>query len=179
MPSARWRVTRAAGHCASVARPSDFEAIVATETEPLPDSLHGRALGLLTHLQTPLPATAPAPLRTAAWQDKQLWTSLGVWAEQRHTWAAHIKLSILVLDGDEQPPGYVSPYPEFFRGLGQLARQTADALARFRGEPDPKTVGQEILQALELVETRDYRGLSERDVLSDRNRPKPGLSPAL
>jgi len=147
---------------ASVENQGVYDAVVGAEAEPLPDSLHGKALGLLKLLQQPLPKSAPAPLQTAAWQDKQLWTSLGAWAEQRHTWAAHIKLSITVLDGDEQPPGFVSPYPEFFRGLGQLARQTADTIARFRAEPDPKTVGQEILQALDVDKTRDYRGLSEK-----------------
>src|SRR6185437_1286290 len=63
------------------------DLIVKTDCGPMPDSLHGEAMQLLATLQQPLPAKVPAPLRTEAWQDLQLWTQLGAWAEQRHTWA--------------------------------------------------------------------------------------------
>ena len=152
---------------ASVADQRVFDAITGAEAEPLPDSLHGKALGLLKLLQRPLPEDAPTPLRTSAWQDKQLWTALGAWAEQRHTWAAHLKLAVTVLDGDEQPPGYVSPYPEFFRALGELARRTAPVLTKFRQDLDPTVAGREVLEGLDV----EARGLSGT-VVSDREAMK-------
>lgn len=105
------------------------EAILGTQAEPLPQSLHGDALSLLRRLHEPRPDAAPGALRTAAWQDKQLWTSLGAWAEQRHTWALHAKRTESYF-GSVPPAarGYVSPYPEFYRDLGRLARSTAAAL---------------------------------------------------
>jgi hypothetical protein len=82
---------------------------------------------LLATLQKPLPASAPAPLRTEAWSDLQLWTQLGAWAEQRHTWALHTKLSVEYMGMISPPTGMVAPYPEFFAGLAKLTRRTAAA----------------------------------------------------
>ncbi|MHC4405593.1 MAG: DUF3160 domain-containing protein, partial [Planctomycetota bacterium] len=118
------------------------KAIGAAETVKLPDSLHGQALSLLRRLQEPLPEQVPGPLRTPAWQDKQLFTQLGAWAQQRHTWALHTKMTIHYGGFTQEPPGYVSPYPEFFRGLARLSRDTSrvfrkvknqDALGRVAG----------------------------------------------
>ena len=136
---------------AVVSDPATLKAILGAPTEPLPDSLHGQALGILRLLQEPLPAQAPQPLRTAAWQDKQLWTALAAWAEQRHTWARHVKPVYSVSNGAPQPPGYVSPYPKFFSALGKLARQTATAFS-----PDPEVsksqrAGRQLLRSLETV----------------------------
>jgi hypothetical protein len=136
---------------AAVGEGGVLQSITAAKAEPLPDSLHGKALGLLPLLQEPLPDSAPAPLRTDAWQDKQLWTALGAWAEQRHTWAGHLKLSVAILDGDEQPPGYVSPYPKFFRALGALVRQTATVINSLSEEPTPREAGQELLRRIDSV----------------------------
>ena len=46
----------------------------------------------------------------------------------------------------DEPPGYVSPYPEFYRQLGQLARQAAAVLAQVTPEPDFAAAGQEWLK---------------------------------
>lgn len=137
----------------SVAAAKTADLILCTKGEPLPDSLHGKALKLLTLLQKPLPKSAPAPLRTSAWLDKQLWTSLGAWAEQRHTWALHAKMNIAYSRATEDPPGYVSPYPEFFRKLGALALDTCDAL--FGSETDRRrAAGLTLLACLKLSEER-------------------------
>jgi hypothetical protein len=96
--------------------------------EPFPNSLHGDAMMLLALLQKTPPAQAPPALRTDAWADQQLWTQLGAWAEQRHTWALHTKLSVMYMGMSDTPAGIVAPYPEFFIGLAALARKTADAL---------------------------------------------------
>jgi len=154
---------------------SVYDAITGAEAESLPESLHGKALGLLKLLQQPLPEAAPTPLRTVAWQDKQLWTALGAWSEQRHTWAAQLKLSVTVLDGDEQPPGYVSPYPEFFQELGELARQTAAMLENYRSEPHAEVAGQEILDVLaqseDLIKRAEAGEPYERGVLESMLQP--------
>jgi len=50
---------------------------------------------------------------------------LGAWAELRHTWALHAKPGESYLGLTDTPPGVVSPYPDFFAGLGKLARDTA------------------------------------------------------
>jgi len=103
------------------------DLLLKADCGPMPDSLHGEAMQLLATLQKPLPASAPAPLRTEAWSDLQLWTQLGAWAEQRHTWALHTKLSVEYMGMISPPTGMVAPYPEFFAGLAKLTRRTAAA----------------------------------------------------
>ena len=55
---------------------------------PMPDSLYGESMQLLALLQKPLPSQTPAYMRSDAWQDSQLWSQLGAWAEQQHTLGA-------------------------------------------------------------------------------------------
>lgn len=108
------------------------EAVLKADCGKVPDSLHGEALKLVALLQKPLPKQTAAALRTDAWADKQLWTQLGAWAEQRHTWALHTKLTVHYLGLTREPAGMVSPYPEFFEGLGRLARATEKAFGKAR-----------------------------------------------
>ncbi|EEF60611.1 DUF3160 domain-containing protein [Pedosphaera parvula] len=105
-------------------------AILKVDCGTLPDSLHGEAMQLLALLQKPLPSQAPAALRTEAWSDLQLWTQLGAWAEQRHTWALHVKNNMSVMGMVSPPRGMVAPYPEFFSKLAALTRQTAAAFEK-------------------------------------------------
>lgn len=130
------------------------ELIVKAESGPLPDSLHGEAMRLLTTLQKPLPASAPAPLHTEAWSDLQLWSQLGAWAEQRHTWALHSKMSVSVMGIIEPPAGMVAPYPDFFSGLAALSRRTAAAFAKAGLEEsfDAKQVAGRLLELFKLSE---------------------------
>ncbi|MGD0017599.1 MAG: DUF3160 domain-containing protein, partial [Verrucomicrobiia bacterium] len=118
----------------------------------MPDSLHGEAMQLLAKLQEPLPARAPAALRNDAWSDLQLWTQLSAWAEQRHTWALHTKLSVSYLGMVEPPSGMVAPYPEFFAGLAKLTRRTTEAFEKVgQGQQfDVKTVASDLLESLDL-----------------------------
>jgi hypothetical protein len=121
--------------------------------EPLPDCLHGEALTVLSLLQKPLPESAPQPLRTQAWADKQLWTELGAWAEQRHTWALHTKVSAFYAGMTEEPPGYVSPYPDFYRKLATLSRNTSEAFDLFEtAELSPEQAGKKLLKTIPLME---------------------------
>ena len=134
-------------------------AVQAFNCEPFPESLHGEAMRLLALLQKPLPASAPPALRTEAWADHQLWSQLGAWAEQRHTWALHTKLSTMYAGMADQPAGIVAPYPDFFAGLAQLTRQTATALEQSGGEPEfeARAVAGELLAQVQLIKRLNAR----------------------
>jgi HEAT repeat protein len=143
------------------------DQILKADCGPLPDSLHGEAMRLLATLQKPFPATAPAPLRTEAWSDLQLWTQLGAWAEQRHTWALHTKMTVMVMGMISPPRGVVAPYPDFFAGLAKLTRQTAVAFDKggLGQSFEIKPVAAELLTKLELSErisaSRDEKDMEE------------------
>jgi HEAT repeat protein len=131
------------------------EGILKTDCGPVPDSLHGQALKLLAKLQDPLPTQAPAVFQTQAWSDLQLWTQLGAWAEQRHTWALHAKIAVEYMGMITPPKGMVAPYPDFFAGLGALARQTADEFQQSGMGPqfEVKSIAQKLLDDLNLAKT--------------------------
>ena len=141
------------------------DQILKADCGPLPDSLHGEAMRLLATLQKPLPATAPKPLRTEAWSDLQLWTQLGAWAEQRHTWALHTKMTVMVMGMISPPRGMVAPYPDFFSGLAKLTRQTAAAFDKggFGQAFEIKQVAAELLTKLELSQ-KISASRSEKDM---------------
>ena len=128
------------------------ELILKADCGPMPESLHGEAMKLLATLQAPLPAQAPAALRTEAWSDLQLWAQLGAWAEQRHTWALHTKLAVSYLGIVTPPRGMVAPYPDFFSGLSKLTRRTAAALEKVGLEQrfEVKAVAGQLLNLLVL-----------------------------
>jgi len=112
------------------------EQILKAECGPMPDSLHGEAMQLLASLQQPLPPRAPACMRNEAWSDLQLWTQLGAWAQQRHTWALHTKMTVMVSGIITPPKGIVAPYPDFFADLAKLSRRTADAFGKANQEQE-------------------------------------------
>lgn len=130
------------------------ELILKADCGPTPNSLHGEAMRLLATLQKPLPAQAPESMRSDAWLDLQLWTQLGAWAEQRHTWALHTKLSVLYMGMVDPPKGMVAPYPDFFSGLAALSRRTATALEKAGLGQDftVKTAAATLLSMLNQVE---------------------------
>lgn len=87
-------------------------------------------------LEKPAPQT-PSFMQSTAWQDKQLHTSLGSWAELRHDTILYAKQIYAELGGDWMPTppdplparGYVEPVPEFYARLAALAAMTRDGLA--------------------------------------------------
>ena len=130
----------------------------------MPRSLYGQVMQLLATLQKPLPVQAPPCMRNDAWSDLQLWTQLGAWAEQRHTWALHTKMNAGVLGIISPPAGIVAPYPDFFAGLAKLARQTADAFEG-TGQDEPfavKTVAGELVDLIKLSK-EPMRGRNEKE----------------
>ena len=129
------------------------EAILKAVCGPMPDSLHGEAMKLLATLQQPLPKQVAPVFRSDAWSDLQLWTQLGAWAEQRHTWALHTKLSVEYMGSINPPVGMVAPYPDFFAGLATLSRRSADAFERagLAQHFEVKSVASELLENITLL----------------------------
>jgi hypothetical protein len=111
-------------------------SVLVVKGEPLAASLDGEALRLLALLQRALPPEVPPALRTGPWADQQLWTQLGAWALQRHTWVLQEKISVDYPGGPVPPEGMVAPCPDFFAGLAGLARNTAAMLDQ-AGVPEP------------------------------------------
>jgi Tol biopolymer transport system component len=128
-------------------------AILQADPGAMPDSLYGQSMQALATLQKPLPAQAPKVFRSQAWSDLKLWTQLGAWAEERHTWALHAKPAVEFMGLAETPPGMVEPCPEFFAALAKLCRQTATALdTHLPIEPfDARKTAQEALEAKALL----------------------------
>ncbi len=150
------------------------DLIAKADSGPLPDSLHGEAMKLLATLQKPLPPSAPPPLRTEAWEDLQLGTQLGAWAEQRHTWALHSKMSVMVMGIIEPPAGMVAPYPDFFSGLATLSRHTAASFAKagLAERFDAKSVAGQIVGLFNLSDNFS-RSPNEQDFEKVMGRLEP------
>lgn len=72
----------------------------------------------------------PTFMRSVAWLDKQLVTSLGSWAQLRHDTILYGKPSGAEMGGDEPRAvqGFVEPYPRTFGRLAYLARLLRDGL---------------------------------------------------
>jgi hypothetical protein len=76
----------------------------------------------------------PAFMQTQAWQDKQLNTALGSWAELKHDTILYAKQVYAELGGGPPAPepvppkGYVEPVPEFYARLSALTTMTIDGL---------------------------------------------------
>lgn len=78
----------------------------------------------------------PAFMSSTAWQDKQLHTALGSWAELKHDTLLYGKQVYAEMGGGgPQPPrpiparGYVEPVPEFYARLTGLVRMTWQGLS--------------------------------------------------
>jgi hypothetical protein len=76
----------------------------------------------------------PAFMQSSAWQDKQLNTALGSWAELKHDTILYAKQVYAELGGGGAPPppeppkGYVEPVPQFFARLVALTAMTRQGL---------------------------------------------------
>jgi hypothetical protein len=69
--------------------------------------------------------------RSDAWQDKQINTALGGWAEIRHATAPYVKDATMYLGIsalNDRIHGYVEPYPEFYQHLKSMAANLNEVL---------------------------------------------------
>jgi hypothetical protein len=75
----------------------------------------------------------PSFMKSDAWADKELNTSLGSWAELRHDTILYAKQSYTLagaaMPPQEKPKGYVEPNPELYGRLASLAKMTYDGLS--------------------------------------------------
>jgi len=85
-------------------------------------------------------------MQTKAWQDKQLNTALGSWAELRHDTILYVKQSYTMAElggGGPLPPvieGYVEPVPEFYNRLLTLTKLTKSGLTDLIPEEELKKI---------------------------------------
>lgn len=87
-------------------------------------SLHEKSLALLQRLFEPLPADAPAFMKTRAWQAKSCQTALTAWAQLRHVWALHGHPQYAVGSAVQEWPAFIEPLPDFYSGLADLCNET-------------------------------------------------------
>ncbi len=94
-------------------------------------SLYNTTLGALKTLNPqayPPVEKQPLFMRSAAWHQQKLNTQLVAWSQLRHDNILYGKQSYTVSVSCSYPHGYVEPYPELYRVLGDFAK---DAASRF------------------------------------------------
>lgn len=111
----------------------------------------------------------PQFMRSQAWVDKQLNTSLGSWTELRHDTILYAKqvyaemgAGALPPPSPEPPKGYVEPVPEVYARIKALASMTMDGL-KSRGllldsDQEALTRMVEIAGRLETIAEKELRG---------------------
>ncbi len=87
----------------------------------------------LRSLSEPLPGTVPTVMRSRTWQDKQMNTQLASWAQLRHNTLLYAKQSYTGGIICFYPDGYVEPYPEFYRTVGEIAGRIQSMLQNYTG----------------------------------------------
>ncbi len=124
-------------------------------------------------LLEPAEAGMPYFMQSQAWQDKQLNTVLGSWAELKHDTILYAKQVYAELGGGPPAPepipprGYVEPVPAFFARLAALSRMTLDGLGSRGLLNDLDTASLQTLASmcdtLQLIAEKELRG----EVLTD------------
>ncbi len=113
-------------------------------------------------------------MRSEAWQDKQLNTVLGSWAELKHDTVLYAKQVYAELGGGPPPPppappkGYVEPVPVFYARLAALTEMTREGLET-RG-----LLSEEDKQGLLRLETlaRDLHSIAASELYGDALKPE-------
>ncbi len=122
----------------------------------------------------------PAFMRSAAWLDKQLNTSLGSWTELKHDTILYAKQAYAELGGGPPPPppvpptNYVEPVPEFYARLLALTQMTRSGLET-RGllsESDADSLMrlEELAGALQTIAEKELRGEPLTEAENERVR---------
>ena len=119
-------------------------------------------------LLEPAKAGMPHFMQSEAWQDKQLNTVLGSWAELKHDTILYAKQVYAELGGGPPPPkpippqGYVEPVPAFYARLAALSRMTLDGLSSRGLLNEVDTASLETLammcDTLQLIAEKELRG---------------------
>jgi hypothetical protein len=120
----------------------------------------------LQPLLVPPPEGAPVFMANQAWQDRQLNSWFGSWAELRHDTILYAKQSFTEGAGaappTDEPRGYVEPQPAVYARLAALARQMNSGLSAW-GLLDKET-GEKLLRlenlllSLQTISEKELRG---------------------
>jgi HEAT repeat protein len=123
-----------------------------------------------------LPPGAPAFMKRPAWEEKQINTALGAWAEVQHTTAAYTKDANQYASASmmaDRFHGYVEPYPRYYRYLNQLVgrvREHLDACDLFGRIERDRAADLARLDA--TLTPGSYEGKVRRDVAAMRVEPR-------
>lgn len=114
------------------------------------------------------PKSYPFFMRSTAWLDKQLNTSLGSWAELKHDTILYAKQVYAELGGGPPPPepvpprGYVEPVPAFYARLSALTAMTYEGLDQrnllSELDRDSLTRLKELSSILQEIAEKELRG---------------------
>lgn len=128
--------------------PAHANAVLVAPQPALAKSVLADALVVLRELALPVAENAPAMLQTRAWREKQCGTQLAAWAELRIAAQlhGHCNAVLVGVDNTVRPPHRISPYPVFFRKLGDLALATAKSTLEANAALpfDPATAGRSL-----------------------------------
>jgi len=129
-------------------------------------SIYNGWLYSLRPLLQPMPASAPAFMQGAAWQDKELNTALGSWTQLRHDFILYGKQTYYPLPWAEGL-GLVEPVPDTFGRLADLCDQVHGVLDGYDMLPEAHDRSLQEL-ADELRIWRDYaQKVADGDWLSE------------
>ncbi|MFA5164178.1 MAG: DUF3160 domain-containing protein [Candidatus Omnitrophota bacterium] len=91
-------------------------------------------LSMLDKITAPKKDTAFPFMKTKAYEDKSLLTSLAAWSAMRHAWQLTAKQSVTYLGIIEYPPsGWVEPNQPFYDNLALLIDNTIENLSGVKG----------------------------------------------
>jgi hypothetical protein len=142
--------------------------ITSLATEEWTETLYNSWLYSFHPLLEVPPDDYPFFMRSTAWQDKQLNTSLGSWAELKHDTILYAKQVYAELGGGPPPPepvpprGYVEPVPAFYARLTALTAMTYTGLDQ-RGllselDRDSLKRLQDLSTVLQQISEKELRG---------------------
>lgn len=82
----------------------------------------------------------PQVMKTKAWRQKQLQTQLASWSQLRHDTILYAKQSFTAGIECFYPKGYVEPYPNVYRKIGELATSLASVIKESKVDEEFKNI---------------------------------------
>jgi len=110
----------------------------------------------------------PRPMKSEAWMDKELQTTLGSWTELRHDTILYAKQSYTMLTAAMPPPpevtyGYVEPYPDVYQRIQEMMEDLRKNLVELdiaiQGIPEKIQRFEEILGQLTVISNKELQGI--------------------